>query len=159
MDERNVLSGVTATALAGFVDFFQPLAWMSLVGLCLVVLDYRFGLAAARIRGEQIRKSRARRRTANKIVDYICWVFLAATLNQAVAEPLSIPLLPMLVMLFIYRIEIDSVYGNWCESRGQKRKSLWKILIAIFSKKDKMFEVLNYEDENEDEVKDKLKVE
>ncbi len=150
MDERNVLNGVAATALAGFFDFLQPLAWMALFGLCLVILDYRFGSQAAKMRGEVIRKSRARRRTANKIVDYVCWVFLSATINQAVAGPLNIPLLPIFVMLYIYRIEIDSVYGNWCESRGHHRKSLWKILIAIFSKKEKMFEVLSDEEKEGD---------
>ena len=50
-------------------------------------IRFMFGLSASRLQKIEIRKSRAGRRTLNKIVDYICYVLLGAVLGKAIGEP------------------------------------------------------------------------
>lgn len=117
MSERNVPQlGV----LAMLFDFFEPLRWVLIAALVLILVDLRFGVSAARKRGEVVRFSRAIRRTVNKIVDYFCWVLLAGVVGEAFAEPFSIPLLPLIILLVIFGCEINSCYSNYFESHGKK---------------------------------------
>ncbi|MFI3323556.1 MAG: hypothetical protein SNI45_02595 [Rikenellaceae bacterium] len=119
MDERNVIGGVTATALSGIFDFVEPLRWLLMLGAVLIVADLRFGLRAARVRGDKIRPSRAVRRTINKAVDYICWLLLAGSIGATFGESIGVTILPLLVMLVIYGVEINSCFANYFESKGK----------------------------------------
>lgn len=119
MQERNVTSFGVISIL---IDLFEPLRWVMLLALVVVFVDLRFGIRAARVRGETIRTSRAIRRTINKIVDYICWILLAGVLGRAFGKPFSIPLLPLIVLLVIFGCEINSCFANYFESRGRKMK-------------------------------------
>lgn len=118
MDERNVIGGVTATFLSGLFDFTSPLRWLLILGAVLIVADLRFGIRAARVRGDVIRPSRAVRRTINKAVDYLCWIFLAGSIGATFGESIGVKILPILVMLVIYGVEINSCFSNYFESRG-----------------------------------------
>lgn len=122
MGERNTISAMTATLMSEFMDFVEPLKWFMLLALILIVADLRFGIAAAKYRGEKIRFSRAGRRTINKIVDYLCWILLAGAIGKAFGVPFDIPLLPAIVLLVIYGFEINSCYGNYFESHGKHVK-------------------------------------
>ena len=65
MQERNVLSGAVASVMSPFVDGWESIfAWL-IVATILILVDLRFGISAARRRGEQVRISRAARRTIN----------------------------------------------------------------------------------------------
>lgn len=119
MQERNVTSFGVISIL---IDLFEPLRWVMLLALVVVFVDLRFGIRAAKVRGETIRTSRAIRRTINKIVDYTCWILLAGVLGRAFGEPFSIPLLPLIVLLVIFGCEINSCFANYFESRGRKMK-------------------------------------
>lgn len=119
MQERNVTSFGVMTIL---IDFFEPFKWVLLLALVIVCVDLRFGIRAAKVRGEVIRTSRAIRRTINKMVDYVCWILLAGVLGEAFGEPFSIPLLPLVVLLVIFGCEINSCYSNYFESHGKKVK-------------------------------------
>lgn len=119
MQERNVTSFGVMTIL---IDFFEPFKWVLLLALVIVCVDLRFGIRAAKVRGEVIRTSRAIRRTINKMVDYVCWILLAGVLGEAFGEPFSIPLLPLVVLLVIFGCEINSCFSNYFESRGEKIK-------------------------------------
>lgn len=125
MQERNVTSfGVIAI----MTDFFEPLKWVMLLAVIIVFVDLRFGIRAAKIRGETIRTSRAIRRTINKIVDYACWILLAGVLGEAFGEPFGIPMLPLIVLLVIFGCEVNSCFANYFESKGQKLKiNIFKI--------------------------------
>ena len=79
-----------------------------------------FGIEAARHRGETIRKSRAIRRSANKIIDYLCWILVATSFGEAFGTPFGIPILPALVLLVVYGCEINSCFNNYFEARGSK---------------------------------------
>jgi len=59
MQERNVLQEVFTATLTLFTDLLEPVKWFILAAVCLIVADLKFGIEAARKRGEKIRTSRA----------------------------------------------------------------------------------------------------
>ena len=71
MQERNVISGTTATIFSSLADGMESLAVWLLVAFVLIVADLRFGVRASKKRGEKVRGSRVVRRTINKLVDYM----------------------------------------------------------------------------------------
>ncbi len=155
MQERNVIGGVTATVLVNFYEFVEPLQWFLLLGAILLDADLRFGLRAARARGDDIRPSRAVRRTVNKAIDYICWVFLAGSIGATFGESIGVKILPMLVMLVIYGVEINSCFSNYFESKG---KSIKVDIFKFFSKKIDIIEI-DKKDETQSENHEKDKKE
>lgn len=138
MTERNVAS---FGAIAILIDFFEPLKWVLLLAAIIVFVDLRFGVRAARFRGEKIRTSRAIRRTINKIVDYACWILLAGVIGEAFGGPFGIPILPLIVLLVVFGCEINSCFSNYFESRGQNMKvNIFKLFakkIDIIDENDK----------------------
>lgn len=115
MHEKNIINGTFAVFLSGFFEFLEPLKWLALCGIILIVADLRFGVMASKKRGETIRTSRAVRRSINKLIDYTCWVLLACALEHTFAVPFHIPLLPTLVMLVVYGVELNSIFANYFE--------------------------------------------
>lgn len=135
MNERNVLAGTTATVLAPFVDGWQNLFVWVIVAFALILGDLRFGICAARKRGEKIRGSRAVRRTINKMVDYICWVSIAWVLGGSFGRLFGVPLLAAIIMLVVCTIELSSIFDNYCEYKGlKKRFNVFKFLARLFKR-------------------------
>lgn len=133
MNERNVLAGTTATVLSPFVDGWQNLIVWLFVALALIIGDLRFGICAARKRGEKIRGSRAVRRTINKMVDYICWVSIAWVLGGSFGLLFGVPLLAAIIMLVVCTIELSSIFDNYFEYKGIKKKfNVWKFFSKMF---------------------------
>lgn len=120
MNERNVINGTLASYLAWAADFISPMRWFLLAALALVLADLKFGIDAARHRGETIRKSRAIRRSINKVIDYICWILVATSFGQAFGTPFGIPVLPAIVLLVVYGCEINSCFNNYFEAHGSR---------------------------------------
>ena len=143
MGERNTIGAMMATLMSGFMDFIEPLKWFMLLAVILIIADLRFGIAAAKKRGEQIRFSRAGRRTINKIVDYLCWILLAGAIGKAFGLPFDIPILPAIVLLVIYGFEINSCYGNYFEAHGKKVK------VNIFKYFSKKADIIDIEEKEE----------
>lgn len=138
MEERNVIGGFVAVIMSNLLDFMEPLKWFLLLGFILIMVDLRFGILAAKARGEKIRVSRAIRRTANKVIDYLCWVLVAGAMGKAFGIPFNVPVLPSVVLLVIYGCEINSCYGNYFESHGKKvRINIFK----FFARKSDIIEV------------------
>lgn len=132
MTERNVLTGTAATILAQFVDGWQDIVIWLIMAIVLIIADLRFGISAARKRGEKIRHSRAVRRTVNKLVDYICWISIAWILGGSFGRLFGLPLIPAIVMLGVCIIELSSIIDNYCEVRGIKKKfNGWKFFTHI----------------------------
>lgn len=117
MSERNIAQ---FSVLSILIEFFDPLKWVLVAALVIILVDLRFGVQAAKKRGEIVRFSRAIRRTINKIVDYTCWIILAGVIGEAFGEPFSIPLLPLIILLVIFGCEINSCFANFFEARGKK---------------------------------------
>ena len=132
IQERNVISGTTATLLSPFIDGWQDLVVWLVVALVLILVDLRFGLEASRKRGEKIRYSRAVRRTVNKLVDYICWISIAWVMGGSFGKIFGIPLIPAIVMLGACAIELSSIIDNYCETKGIKKKfNGWKFFTKV----------------------------
>lgn len=122
IQERNIINGAIAAMVAPLLDFYNNLLPFFLLAIVLIVVDSRFGVAAARKRGETIRTSQKWRRAINKLVDYICWVTLAGMFGQTFGEILGIPILSALLLLIVYGIEISSCFNNYFEAKGIKKK-------------------------------------
>lgn len=122
MQERNIINGTTAAIVAPLLDFYSKLIPFILLAIILIIVDSRFGCAASRKRGEEIRTSRKWRRAINKLVDYICWVTLAGMFGQTFGEISGIPILSALILLIVYGIEISSCFNNYFEAKGIKKK-------------------------------------
>lgn len=129
MQDRNIINGVMASAIMPLLTFYENL--MPYIGLAiiLIIVDSRFGIAAARKRGETIRPSRKWRRAINKLVDYVCWVTLAGVFGQAYGSVLDIPTLAALMLLVVYGIELTSIFNNYFEYKGLHKKiNMYKLL-------------------------------
>lgn len=122
MQERNIINGTTTAVVAPLLDFYNSLIPFLVLAIVLIFVDSRFGVAAAKRRGEPIRTSRKWRRAINKLVDYICWVTLAGMFGQTFGEILGIPILSALILLIVYGIEISSCFNNYFEAKGIKKK-------------------------------------
>lgn len=53
MQERNIINGATATMVAPLLEFYNSLIPFLLLAIVLIIVDSRFGVAAARKRGSQ----------------------------------------------------------------------------------------------------------
>lgn len=146
MDERNIIGGITAAVMSGFLEFLEPLKWFLLAAAILILVDLRFGIAAAKTRGEMVRFSRAGRKTVNKAVDYVCWILLAGAFGKAFGTPFDIPLLPAIVLLAVFGFEINSCFNNYFEAHGKK---LRLNIFSLFSKKTDLIEVEEVKDETD----------
>ena len=138
MEDRNEIGGFRAAVMRDFLEFMEPLKWFFLLGLILIVVDLRFGILAARARGESIRTSRAVRRTLNKVIDYLCWILVAGAMGKAFGMPFDVPILPAIVLLVIYGCEVNSCYGNYFAARGKRVKIN---ILKFFAKKADIIEV------------------
>lgn len=145
MSDRNIISAMAASFLAPFVEIIGAMRWFFMLAPILIICDLWFGIQAAKKRGEKIKKSRAIRRTINKVVDYLCWIFLAATMGQAIGNPLEIPILPIIIMCIVIGVEFESCVVNYFESKGKKvRFNVWK----LFGKKIEDSIDIDVKDEN-----------
>lgn len=117
-------------------QILYDLRWMILLAIILILSDLWFGISASRVQGIAIRKSRAGRRTLNKLVDYICYILLGAVMGKAIGEPYGVDpmVVSITVMVLCYCFEIDSIYGHICEIHGIKKQySIWKIIFKLFT--------------------------
>lgn len=128
LQERNIINGATVAMVVPLLEFYNKLTPFLLLAIVLIVVDSRFGIAAARKRGETIRTSRKWRRAINKLVDYVCWITLAGLFGQAYGEILGIPILSALFLLIVYGVEISSCFNNFFEYKGiKKRINIFKL--------------------------------
>ena len=105
--------------------------------------DLKFGISAAKYRNEIVKRSRAVRRTLDKITNYCLWIILAYTFGQAFGQPFGIDLLPLIILLVIYGVELESIYVNYFAAKGKKVKVN---VFKFFSKKNDIIEVEEKED-------------
>lgn len=133
MTQRNILSSVSAAVLTPLVEGYEGIAIWLIVAFALILGDLRFGIKASIKRGEKIRGSRAVRRTINKMVDYICWVSIAWVLGASFGRIFGVPLLAAIIMVIVCTVELSSIFDNYFEYRGlKKRFNLWKFFSKIF---------------------------
>lgn len=137
MHERNIIGGFTAAVLSPFVEGWQQMLWFLLLAIVLIIGDLRFGIAAAKKRGENIRPSRAVRRSLNKLVDYICWLSIATVVGINFGSVFGLPLLSVIIMAVVCIIELSSIIDNYLEYKGIKQKvNIIKLIARIFRRPD-----------------------
>ena len=123
MEDSNSIFATAVNIIgAALANFYSHLAPWLLLGVVLVFVDLRFGIKAARRRGEKIRTSRAWRRTINKMVDYLCWVTLAEVCSRTFGVTIGAPVVSLAVLFIIYGIEISSCVNNYLEYKGARKK-------------------------------------
>jgi len=114
------------------------LRWLVLLSITLIIADFWYGMSEARMKKEKVRWSKAWRRTANKVVDYICLVMVAGILGVAIGEPLGVGHVQVaaVVMLLCCISELNSIYGHICALHGMKQRlDLWKLLTGLVKAK------------------------
>lgn len=129
--------------LIGLLEFFIWAKWLLALAFLLTMADLKFGISAAKYRNEIVKRSRAVRRTLDKITNYCLWIILAYTFGQAFGQPFGIDLLPLIILLVIYGVELESIYVNYFAAKGKKVKVN---VFKFFSKKNDIIEV----EENDD---------
>ena len=150
MQERNIIGGVTASVLSPFIEGWQQMLWFLILAIILILGDLRFGIAAAKKRGERIRPSRAVRRSINKLVDYICWLSIATVVGINFGTVFDVPLLSVIIMAVVCIIELSSITDNYLEYKGIKKKvNLIKLIAHIF-RRPEVEDVLESTEKNEE---------
>lgn len=126
------VQGGAATVALAFLRNALDIAFPFLVVAGVVILvDLYFGVKAAIKRGEQVKASRAIRRTVGKAVEYLSWVILGATLALAFEwAPLS-----KVVIGFAIAIEFLSIVTNWMSLHGKRITGLEEFAKEVIEKK------------------------
>ena len=112
---------ITTIIMSFLEDLYSPLRWFMVLAFVLVLFDWRWGIKAAKKRGEKVRTSSAGRRAINKMVDYFCWITIAGIINnmfEIQLEIMNIPIVQLGLLILIYSLELGSCYSNYFESRG-----------------------------------------
>lgn len=131
--------------LVGLLEFFIWAKWLLITAFVLTMADLKFGISAAKYRKEIIKRSRAIRRTLDKISSYVLWVVLAYTFGQAFGLPFGIDILPIIMLLVIYGVELESIYVNYFAAKG---KSVKVNVLKFFGKKADIIEIEEKEDKD-----------
>lgn len=148
--DSNILSTFMALLGASIANFYSHLAPWLLLGAVALLVDLRFGIKAAKARGETVRTSRAIRRTLNKAIDYLGIVTLAEMLSRTFGVSLGVPIVSMGMLFIIYGIELSSILNNYFEYKGLP----WKFnLLKFLRKKSELAESIE-EGEAEQEAED-----
>ena len=146
----NILSTFMALLGATIANFYSHLAPWLLLGAVALLVDLRFGIKAAKARGETVRTSRAIRRSLNKAIDYLGIVTLAEMLSRTFGVSLGVPIVSMGMLFIIYGIELSSILNNYFEYKGLP----WKFnLLKFLRKKSELAESIE-EGETEQEAED-----
>lgn len=130
--------------LEGLIEFFVWAKWLLILAFILTMADLKFGISASKYRKEEVKRSRAVRRTFDKISSYVIWIILAYTFGQAFGLPFGIELLPIIILLVIYGVELESIYVNYFASKGKRIKVNF---LKFFGKKT---DIIDIEDREED---------
>lgn len=143
--DSNFFSASMAILGTAIVDFYSHLQWWLLLGVIAILVDLRFGILAAKVRGETIRTSRAIRRTLNKAVDYLGIVTLAEMLWRTYGAEIGTPVVSMGVLFILYGVEISSILNNYFEYKGLP----WRIdILKFLRKKSDLADAIDTKDES-----------
>lgn len=112
--------GVATTAVIFLQEAVTNMIPFLIIAVILIFVDLYFGIKAAKKREEQVRPSRALRRTVGKMVEYVCWVILASSLSVAFGTQI----IEWAVLGIVMGNELLSILTNYFEIHGYKIKGL-----------------------------------
>lgn len=126
------------------VAMIYDLRWAIALCAALILADLWLGCRTSSADGKEVRKSRAIRRTANKFVDYIMYMLVAAMIGMVVEQlgwwsHTNTALCGILIGCFC---EIESIWGHWAKLHGYTF-SLSSLLVKIVkSNHEKVGEII-----------------
>lgn len=132
--------------LVGLLEFFIWAKWLMILAFVLTMADLKFGIAASKFNKVPIKRSRAVRRTFDKISSYVLWIIIAYTFGQAFGQPFGIDILPIIMLLIIYGVELESIYVNYFAAKGKNVKVSF---LKYFSKRADIIQFEENENDNE----------
>lgn len=132
-----------------FVMFLQWSDGFLFFALILIIADLFFGVKAAKKRGDKVRRSRAVRRSVDKICGYILWILIAFGLGEVFGDLFGVIPVPLIALGLIYFAEIESIIKNYAEWIGISVKVN---LLSFLSKKTS--DTITIEFENKEEKKE-----
>lgn len=119
--ESALLQGGTSVVMTAFLyEVIADMLPFLIVAIVVILVDLIFGIRAAQHRNEEVRWSRAFRRTVSKMFEYVCWV----TLSSSLAVAFKFPALEWIILGAVILNEIVSIASNWCEIHGITIKGL-----------------------------------
>ena len=119
--ESTLLQGGTSVVMTAFLyEVIADMLPFLIVAVIVILVDLIFGIRAAQYRKEEVRYSRAFRRTVSKIFEYVCWV----TLSSSLAVAFKFPALEWIILGAVILNEIVSIASNWCVVHGIHIKGL-----------------------------------
>lgn len=119
--ESALLQGGTSVVMTAFLaEVIADMLPFLIVAVIVILVDLIFGIRAARHRKEEVRYSRAFRRTVSKTFEYVCWV----TLSSSLAVAFHFPALEWIILGAVILNEVVSIASNWCEMHGIRIKGL-----------------------------------
>ena len=140
--------GIGAVIFGGeLTTLIYDLRWAVALCAALTMADLWLGCRTAITEGKKIRKSRAIRRTANKFVDYIMYLLVAAMIGMVIEQlgwwsHTSVAMCGILLGCFC---EIESVLGHWAKLHGFTFSLRGIILRVVKSKSEQVAEALEEE--------------
>ena len=123
--ESALLQGGTSVVMTAFLyEVIADMLPFLIVAVIVILVDLIFGIRAAQHRKEEVRYSRAFRRTVSKMFEYVCWV----TLSSSLAVAFKFPALEWIILGAVILNEIVSIASNWCADARQRRICIVKCL-------------------------------
>ena len=110
-------AGLTTTLLLFFENSLERMIPYFFICGIVIMLDLWFGVQAAKIRKEEVRISRAFRRTLGKTIEYFAWAVLASSLSVATGYDI----IQTGLMLIVIGIECISIFQNWLTIKKGKK--------------------------------------
>ena len=110
-------AGLTTTLLLFFENSLEKMVPYFFICAIVIALDLWFGVQAAKTRKEQVRVSRALRRTMGKAIEYFAWSVLASSLSVATGYEI----IQTGLMLIVIGIECISIFQNWLTIKKGKK--------------------------------------
>lgn len=136
------------TMMSGeLTTLIYDLRWAVLLCGALILADLWLGCRTSATEGKEVRKSRAIRRTANKFVDYLMYMLVAAMIGMVVEQigwwsHTNVALCGILLGCFC---EIESILGHWAKLHGYTF-SIRRVILRFISTKSKdVADIINEE--------------
>lgn len=123
--------GVSAILLTFLSDTISLMIPFLIATTALIIADLFFGIEAAKKRGDRVRVSRGIRLTVNKVIEYVCWIMVSASLAAA----FDFRALNFIIMGIVIGNEIISILTNWASLHGKKITGLQGLLIRLIGQK------------------------
>lgn len=129
------------------VTLLYDLRWAVALCASLIVADLWLGCRSASASGKEVRKSRAIRRTANKFVDYIMYMLVAAMIGMVIEQMgwwahTQVALCGILLGCFC---EIESILGHWAKLHGYSFSIRKVILRLVRTKSEEVADIIDNE--------------